>query len=202
MIRHAQWLVLLLASIAISYSASAQSLSRGSLLLSTESLTGTMFERTVMLIVHHDDDGTIGIMINRPTSLQPADVFPDTAGAGSYEGVLYFGGPLAPARPFMLSRGSESIQESGIRITDGVYLSGDLSVLNLLSDDQRAESFARIYAGSAQWGPGQLRSEIDAGAWEMTLGNASQIFSNDAENLWSRIIMTPRGNEIARLQAD
>lgn len=202
MIRQAQWILLLAAGLALSHSALAQNLTRGSVLISSESLAGTMFERTIMLIVHHDEDGTIGIMINRPTTLAPAEVFPDIAGAGSYAGVLYFGGPLAPARPFLLARGTGLLEDSGIRIIDDVFLSGDPSVLNLLDDDRRAESFARIYAGSAQWGPGQLQSEVDAGAWETTRGTASLIFSRNPVSLWSRVINAPRGNEIARLQAD
>jgi putative transcriptional regulator len=202
MIRPAHWLLLLAAGLAFSHSVSAQSLTRGSVLISTESLAGTMFERTVMLIVHHDEDGTIGIMINRPTTLQPAEVFPDITGAQSYDGVLYFGGPLAPARPFLLTRSTDGLQDSGIRIIDDVFLNGDLSVLDMLADDRRAETFARIYAGSAQWGPGQLQSEVNAGAWEATRGSASLIFSNDPVGLWSRVVIAPPGNEIAQVQAD
>ncbi|HMB72986.1 MAG TPA: YqgE/AlgH family protein, partial [Gammaproteobacteria bacterium] len=82
----------------------AQEPAPGTLLISTAALADTMFEETVMLVVHHDDDGSIAIMINRPTNLAPAEVFPDIEGAGSYTGVLYFGGPLSPSRPYLLGR--------------------------------------------------------------------------------------------------
>ncbi|MGD2166784.1 MAG: YqgE/AlgH family protein [Gammaproteobacteria bacterium] len=180
------------------HTTSAQSIDRGTLLISTDSLAGTMFAETLVLVVHHDDDGSIGIMINRPTNLQPADVFPDIAGAGSYTGKLYFGGPLAPGRPFVLARRSESNTRTSIRIIDDVYLSGDLSVLIAMNDVQRSDSFSRIYAGSAQWGPGQLEDEISAGAWETAPANASLVFSNEPEDLWSRVMATPRGSDVAR----
>jgi len=188
--------------LAVSQFASAQGLGRGTLLVSGEPLSGTMFAETIMLIVHHDDDGTIGIMINRPTNLRPADVFPDIAGVESYTGVLYFGGPMAPARPFLLARSTEALRESSIRITEDVYLSGDPSVISSLNEAQRSDRFSRIYAGSAQWGPGQLQSEVDAGAWEPALGNVSMIFSGEPESLWMRVMAAPRGTDIAMLQAD
>lgn len=202
MINRAQWFCLLAAGLALSQSVFAQTPGRGTILISTEALEGTIFEETVVLVVHHDADGSIGIMINRPTNLQPAEVFPDIAGAASYTGVLYFGGPLAPSRPFLLTRRSTSLQESGIPIIDDVHLSGDPSVLNTLDEGRRSDSFSRIYAGSAQWGPGQLQSEVDSGAWETALGSSNVIFTDNPESLWMRVVLAPRGNDIARLQAD
>ena len=167
------------------------------LMISTEALAGTMFEETVMLIVHHDSDGTIGIMINRPTNLELAEVYPDVEGAGSYTGVVWFGGPLAPARPFLLSRRADGIEGASLRIVEDVYLSGDASMLNALDPEQRTTSFSRLYAGNAQWGPGQLSAEIEAGAWEIALANASTVFTNMPDDLWLRLLNSPRGTDVA-----
>ena len=185
------------AALLLSQSALAQEPARGSLLISTAALAGTMFEETVLLVVHHDDDGSIGIMINRPTNLNPAQIFPDIEGAASYTGVVYFGGPLSPGRPFLIARRSDALEGLSIRIADDVYLSGDVSVLSRLDADQRSQSFSRIYAGNAQWGPGQLASEIDSGAWEVALANASDVFTTSPEELWSELLNAPHGTDIA-----
>jgi putative transcriptional regulator len=197
MLRCTIWIGLLLVC-ALWQPATAQTPGRGTLLISTDSLAGTMFEETVVLVVHHDDDGSIGIMINRPTNLQPSAVFPDIAGAASYTGVLYFGGPLAPTRPYLLARQSDSVAETGIRIVDDVYLSGDPSVLGSFSEPRRSNPFSRIYAGNAQWGPGQLQSEVNAGAWRVLPASAGTIFSAEPEELWSRLKSAPGGGDIVQ----
>lgn len=172
----------------------------GTLLISTAALEGTMFEKTVLLVVHHDDDGSIAIMINRPTHLAPTEIFPDLEGAASYTGVLYFGGPVSPTRPYLLTRRTEEIAGAGLRIVDDVYLSGDASLLTELDEAQRSDAFFRIYAGSAQWGPGQLRAEVDAGAWETTIANVGNIFNSAPNELWQRLLEAPHGTDVALLR--
>lgn len=154
-----------------------------------------------MLLVHHDDDGSIGIMINRPTNLQPAEVYPDITGAATYDGALYFGGPLASNRPFLLARRTAALQDSSIRIIEDVYLSGDASLLNVLDEIERTDAFSRIYAGSAQWGPGQLREEVDSGSWTVVPANAGLVFFAEPEALWTQLSSRLSGNEVVRLPA-
>ena len=70
-------------------------------------LTDVNFARAVVLVLRHDDDGTIGVVLNRPTNLVPATVFPElTESVGSYAGHLFRGGPIAPTRLLYLVRGS------------------------------------------------------------------------------------------------
>jgi putative transcriptional regulator len=198
MVNYTHWLRMA-ALLALAWqSAAAQEIGRGSLLISTDALDGTIFEKTVLLIVHHDEDGSIGIMINRPTNLTPAEVFPDIEGAGSYTGVLYFGGPLTPGRPLLIARRSEALASSAIRIADDVYLSGDASLLRSLEESQRNDGFSRIYAGSAQWGPGQLQGEVEAGAWEVALASPGYVFTEAPEALWPRLLNAPHGTDTAR----
>jgi len=187
------------ASLAVCRSAAAQEPAPGTLLISTAALENSIFAETVLLVLHHDDDGSIAIMINRPTNLAPAEVFPDIEGAGSYTGVLYFGGPVSPARPFILTRRNDAVIESGMRIANDVYLSADATLLSALDETQRSAGFFRIYAGSAQWAPGQLVAEIEAGAWEMTIASAAAIFADDPDALWLRLLEAPHGTEVAAL---
>ena len=65
-------------------------------------------------------------------------------------------------------------------------------------ESQRNDSFSRIYAGSAQWGPGQLQGEVDAGAWEVALASSGYVFSDAPEELWLRLFNAPHGTDTAR----
>jgi putative transcriptional regulator len=178
----------------------AQSLDRGTLLVATPALAGTSFEDTVLLVLHHDDDGALALMINRPTSLGPGDVFNEASPFPDYAGPVFFGGPITPTRGYLLLRRNERLSESNVEIVRGVFLSGDFQNLADLPADQRNNGRIRFYAGHAQWGPGQLDAEVAAGAWEILRGRAEWIFSSDPLALWRELqAVDTRGGEIARL---
>ena len=180
--------------------ASGQQIERGNLLVATPALADTTFSETVLLVIHHDEDGSIAIMINRPTNLAPARVFPEIGTSSDYDGPLYFGGPVSTTRAFVLSRNAEPIDGSSIRIVGDVHLSGDFSVLALLTKEQLSSASVRVYAGHAQWGPAQLQAEIAAGAWTVVPGQAARIFSAEPLALWQRLVVTPGDRQIAQLQ--
>ena len=94
----------------------AQSIGNGTLLVAAPQLTDVSFARAVVLVLRHDDDGTIGVVLNRPTNLVPATVFPELAeGIGSYAGHLFRGGPIAPTQLIFLVRGLAAATVNGPR---------------------------------------------------------------------------------------
>jgi putative transcriptional regulator len=186
--------------LAASGAAAAQSLDRGALLVATPALEGTTFEGTVLLVLHHDDEGALALMINRPTNLGPGEVFSDAVSYADYAGKVFFGGPITPTRGYMLLRRNARLSESNVEILRGVYLSGDFENLADLSTDERSFGRLRFYAGHAQWGPGQLDTEVAAGAWELLRGRPEWIFSPDPLALWRELqAVDVTGGAIARL---
>lgn len=176
----------------------AQSLDRGALLVATDALADTTFSETVLLVIHHDNEGSIAIMVNRPTNLSPSEAFSELASIDSYDGVLFFGGPVAPARAFILTRLTQAPEASAVNIVDDIYLSGDFEALEILEPDTVNSTSARIYAGHSQWGPNQLEAEIASGAWIITNSDADAIFSEDPKKLWQQVLQANSQEQMVR----
>src|SRR5262245_26668350 len=103
--------------------AGAQEIANGSLLVASPELADPNFSHSVVLLLRRDDNGAIGVVINRVTSLAPGKVFPELAPTlGTYSGKLYRGGPLAPSRLLFLVRGLAAATVNGPEIVDKVFL--------------------------------------------------------------------------------
>ena len=118
-----------------------------------------MFARSVVLVLRHDDEGTIGVVLNRPTNLVPATIFPELKdGIGGYAGNLFRGGPIAPTRLLYSSAGSRPRPVNGPEVLDKVFLSIDDASLPDMTRLADGTNDLRLYAGHAAWEPGQLQA--------------------------------------------
>jgi putative transcriptional regulator len=166
----------------------AQSVGNGTLLVASPGLTDPNFARTVVLVLRSDDNGTLGVVVNRPTNLEPATVFPELAdGVGTYSGTLFRGGPISPAQLLLLVRGLPAATISTPEILDKVFLSIDLDSLPEMVRLADGTNDLRIFAGHAAWGPGQLDAELRAGGWQVVPGTADLVFHLDPSELWTEL---------------
>jgi putative transcriptional regulator len=185
--------------------AAAQSLRTGSLLVASPEVSDPLFARSVVLVLRHDEEGTIGIVINRPTNLVPATIFPELKdGIGGYTGSLFRGGPIAPTRLLYVVRGLAAATVNGPEVLDKVFLSVDDASLPDMTRLAAGTDDLRLYAGHAAWVPGQLQSEINAGGWQVLPGTPELVFHQDPGALWTEL--EGRGasgdNVVAALGAD
>jgi len=137
-------------------------------------------------------------MINRPTNISPATLFPESQALEQYAGTIYLGGPVAPSIPLILFREGEADVDGSVPILDDVFAHSDLGSLLQLGADSLNPARLRVFVGLAEWGPGQLASEINAGNWQVVNGTASQIFTPEPLALWSRL-RTSGSSEVVRL---
>ena len=166
----------------------AQSVQTGSLLIASTELRDPNFSRTVVLVLQHDDRATLGVVINRITSLVPAKIFPElAAGLGTYGGTLYRGGPVNPSQVLFLVRGLAAAAAQGPEIVDKVFLSGDPESVGDLTRLADGSNDLRIYAGHAVWGAGQLAREIQQGAWRIAPATADIVFTTEPGKLWEEL---------------
>jgi putative transcriptional regulator len=166
----------------------AQSIANGTLLVASPELADPNFARAVVLVLRHDDNGTLGVVVNRPTNLVPAQVFPElAAGVGSYEGRLFRGGPISPTQLLVLVRGLAAATVSGPEVLDKVFLSIDPESLPDMTRFAAGADELRLYAGHAAWVPGQLETEIGAGGWQVLPGTAELVFHTDPNSLWTEL---------------
>ena len=185
--------------------AGAQTISNGTLLVASPALTDVNFAHAVVLVLQHDENGTVGVVLNRPTSLVPSTVFPELMeGIGTYAGHLFRGGPVAPTRILYLVRGLAAATVSGPEVLDKVFLSIDDASLPDMVRLADGTNELRLYAGHATWAPGQLQAEIGAGGWQVLLATPDLVFDEDPSDLWQKLEgRGSNGNDVgARLGAD
>lgn len=176
----------------------AQSIGSGTLLVASPELIEPSFARAVVLVLRHDDNGTLGVVVNRPTNLEPAKIFPELApGVGSYDGRLFRGGPISPTQLLFLVRGLAAATVSGPEVLDKVFLSIDPESLPDMTRLAAGSDELRLYAGHAAWVPGQLEAEIGAGGWEVLAGSADLVFHTDPGSLWTELEgRAPSGDDV------
>ncbi|HET7132695.1 MAG TPA: YqgE/AlgH family protein [Gammaproteobacteria bacterium] len=165
----------------------ADTVEDGTLLAASPDLKDPNFSRTVILVLRHDENATLGVVINRPTAIDPSKVFPELSNLGGYSGKLYRGGPVDATRVLFLVRGLAAAAVQGPEIVDKVFLSGDPESLPDLARLADGPADLRIYAGHAVWAANQLAREIQQGAWRAVPGTADLVFSAEPAKLWEQL---------------
>lgn len=155
----------------------------GKLLVATDEVRGEIFARTVILLLHYDADGAMGLVINRPTDVLPEEVIDDPAVLSDYEGTLFWGGPVEMGGMRALVR-SGAPPDGAATIVDDVHLVPfDDAIARLPAD----VSSLRLYIGYAGWAPGQLDGELDIGSWDVRDAAGEVVFSEDPRGLWKAL---------------
>lgn len=175
------WAALLLLALA----AHAQTPYTGGLLVARGTLTDPNFRESVVLLIRHNDNGTVGVIVNRPTWVEPGQVSPDLEDVYGDSGRVFFGGPVAPTRLVVLVSEPLPDEIEGLRVLDGVHVSSSADFLLESDIEIDDESYLRMYAGHAAWAPGQLAAEIAEGSWNVVPGSSELVFSREPLDLWS-----------------
>lgn len=163
-------------------------LSQGALLVATPEIGDPSWAETVVLVLHHDSNGTLGVAINRPTRVRLGEIVPDLE-TEDYTGSVFRGGPVGPTQLVFLVRNPPlGLLQSAPLIVDGIRASGDLAALpRLVELGHSDDDDLRLFAGHVEWAPGQLAREIADGLWTVTTGSAPRVFSPQPETLWHRL---------------
>lgn len=181
--------------------AHAQTLRDGALLVAQPSMRDPNFEKSVVLILRHNEEGTLGLVINRATTLKPADVFEELGEPlAAYPGLLYRGGPVQATRVIFLVRGIAAAVVEGPEIVDKVFLSANLETLPSVVSLAEGEDGLRLYAGHAEWRAGQLAAEIAAGVWRVVPGNGDLVFHPEPSTLWEEVAALASGDVVAAIR--
>jgi putative transcriptional regulator len=173
---------------------SPSSVAKGMLLVASPTLTDPNFQQTVVLVVEHGSEGTLGLILNRSTSILLSEVLPQLTVLKGTDYRLFEGGPVERSRLLLLSR--LKAPHAGAReVVDGIYLGGTPALLErIITEDKPTEAF-RAFAGSAGWAPGQLTFEMLRGAWAILPPDSFDIFNKDPATLWQdclRRLQAPR----------
>jgi putative transcriptional regulator len=169
---------------------------RGKLLLAAPVLKDPNFDRTVVFIAEHSDEGAMGLVLNRPSDAPVAEAIPDLDWvAGSEDASVFVGGPVAPNGVIVLAEWEDPSQAVVLVDDDLGFVPGDVEDTGALAAAVRR---ARVYAGHAGWGPGQLEDELAEDAWIVESPLREELFSDDPEGLWAAVLRR-KGREFALL---
>ncbi|MFD0414875.1 YqgE/AlgH family protein [Streptomyces sp. NPDC127108] len=162
----------------------------GRLLVATPALSDPNFDRAVVLLLDHDEEGSLGVVLNRPTPVDVADILEGWGDLAGTPGVVFQGGPVSldSALGVAVIPGEEG--PLGWRRVHGAIGLVDLEAPpELLAS---ALGSLRIFAGYAGWGPGQLEDELVEGAWYVVESEPGDVSSPDPERLWRAVLRRQR----------
>lgn len=166
----------------------------GQLLVATP-LTGDVFERSVVLVLHHDEDGAHGLVLNQPLDATVDAVLPQWQPFVTDPGVLFRGGPVGmdTAMGLVSVPGHDASDPPlGTQLLFGGIGLVDLDAPAPLVVPELAAF--RIYIGYAGWGPGQLDGEIRRGAWYVVPREPRDAFHDDTQDLWREVLLRQRSS--------
>lgn len=157
----------------------------GILLISEPYLEDPNFKRTVVLVVEHDEQGTIGFVLNKKTELSLDDVIENMP---RFLSNLYLGGPVEQNTLHFIHSSSLSIPGS-IEVASGLNWGGDFDTLiDLISVGKVDINEVRFFLGYSGWAKEQLLSEIENKAWILSRYSTESILKIDADELWQHIL--------------
>ena len=160
----------------------------GRLLVAGPSLLDPNFARTVILMLEHNDDGAVGVVLNRPTEAGLLDHLPGWWSAAADPRVVFIGGPVGEGGGVGLARG-----------TGGVLMEGWAQVVGIRAVDLESEPAdaddleVRVFAGYAGWGPSQLEGELALGSWLIVDAQPDDVFTSEPTRLWPRVLRRQGG---------
>jgi putative transcriptional regulator len=161
-------------------------------LVAAPPLVDPNFDRTVVLMLEHGEEGALGIVLNRPGETPLEDVLPEWRALATDPTQVFLGGPVSPDSVIALVRGGtlENGIESFVSILD------DIGTIDLALDPLdlgAALDDLRVFVGYAGWGPGQVEGELEADAWFVTDLERSDPFSTTPDHLWRAVLRRQRG---------
>src|SRR4030095_2164220 len=160
------------------------SVEEGVFLVASPSLNDPNFRQTVVLVLEHGPEGTLGVILNRTTDVLLSEALPDVRALKGTTHRLFAAGPVQPNIMLLLSRLKDP-QPDMRPVFDSVYVGGNPDVLERLIRQAGPAARFRAFAGYAGWAPGQLGFEMLQGSWAVLPPESFNIFDKDPATLWS-----------------
>lgn len=173
----------------------------GRFLVARRALDGTYFGQTVIYLIEHDENGTLGLVVNRPSDINLDEVLPNLNHKRAGIHVLHLGGPVKPPTMLILMQG-ESVPETMQPVAGEVYVGSDRDSLESILVTEIPTDKVRFFSGYSGWAAGQLNHELDRGSWHVVAADTELIFSGPADMIWDRLIgdLEPIGIQVNNRQ--
>ena len=163
---------------------------KGKVLISAPML-GDIFKRSVILLTEHNEEGSVGFILNKPTDLKLNEIIEDFP---EFDAKVYLGGPVQRDSLNFIRR-KNYFEDDSYEISEGLYWNGNYEKLKILIETGNIDpEDIKFYLGYSGWGPGQLDNEMSIKSWYVNTPTSEMIFDEDDSKLWSTILRS-MGNE-------
>jgi len=170
---------------------------KGKILISEPFLPDTFFNRTIVYLVDHNEEGSVGFILNKKLEIKVCDAI---SGFEGWEEYLSMGGPVAPDTLHYLHRMGELIPKS-VWVDDNIFWGGDIDFIRSLIRDKKLDTNQiRFFLGYSGWSAGQLERELKENSWVIARVATDIVLNDQIDNTWKRVL---RGlNSKYRMWAD
>lgn len=156
----------------------------GRILIAEPFLPGSYFNRSIVFLVDHNEEGTVGFILNKPVDFPIPDFFKEFP---KYEKQLFLGGPVNIESVYYIHKYGDLINDS-IHIVDDLFWGGDFDQLKqLINSGKVDQSKVRFFLGYSGWGKDQLKEEIDEDSW-LVADMPSTLVLEDTSELWKEMV--------------
>lgn len=167
---------------------------QGSFLVSSPQLRDPNFHRTVVLMLEDNDEGSMGLVINRPSSISVDSAFSKVDKKVLSPDPIYSGGPVETTALFILHNCRE-LGKDEERVAEEIFLTGSNDSFEALVNNELAcshECGFRVYCGYAGWSPEQLQGEISRGDWQIVGADSATVFQANPYDIWEACLQLVR----------
>lgn len=160
---------------------------QGCLLISEPFLFDPYFRRTVVLLVEHNENGSVGFILNRPININVSEIVENFP---SFESEVFFGGPVSQNNLFYIHTLGNAIEESA-EIIPGLFWGGNFDTLkNLIIAGKVESQQIRFFAGYSGWEKNQLKKELEEKAWIVTKATVEHALNGRTKRFWNEVLKT------------
>src|SRR5919197_1007195 len=161
----------------------------GHVLVASPSILDPNFERAVVLVTAHTDEGAIGVILNRCSEATVGEAVPQLAPVIDVDDQVFVGGPVNPNGVAVLAEFDDP-DDAGVWVVDRI---GYVALDDALEDGPPPLGRLRVFAGVAGWGGQQLEGEFAREDWFIEPADANDVFTDDPEGLWSSVLRRKGG---------
>lgn len=163
---------------------------RGQFLIAAKHLRDSNFYKSIVLMLEHNDEGAMGLIVNRPTHVSVSQALSQHFDLPSTEHFLFNGGPVEENALLILHNSTDFDQEHE-PIVPGVFVGTSPDIFDRVTESMNepdSEFRFRIYSGYSGWGAGQLEFEMSRGDWFTLPATAEFIFRSDPYEVWEDVL--------------
>lgn len=157
----------------------------GRILISVPFLHDFYFKKSVVLLADHSDDGSFGLIVNKPVDVQLGDISSDFEG---FNAPVFLGGPVKTDSLFFMHTRPDVIDD-GTKIMEGLYWGGNIeTVRQLIKNGSITPNDLRFFVGYAGWTANQLDHELEEKSWVVSMANIDEIIQPDTRDMWNQTL--------------